>query len=316
MSRSDGQRSLVPNGERAAAPFLKWAGGKGQLLAQLEPLLPAAFGRYIEPFVGGGAMFFHLHNLGRLAGGAVLSDLNAELMNCYRVVQDEAALPELISALRKHARHASSAEYFYRVRAWDRKPDFLEQRSPVARAARTIFLNKTCYNGLYRLNSKGQFNVPYGKWAKPPRLFDEAKLKACHRALQGVELRCEGFEACLDWAKEGDFVYLDPPYHPLSRTASFTTYTGSEFRERHQRRLAEVFRVLAERGALLMLSNSATPLVRRLYPAFRMETVQARRAINCQGGGRAGVEEVVVVSYPPAGAGGFPVAAGARHGCG
>jgi DNA adenine methylase len=227
----------------------------------------------------------------------VLNDRNAELMNCYRVVQHEGSVAELLERLRRHARHVMDRDYYYRVRAWDREADFLERRSPVERAARTLFLNHTCYNGLYRLNRKGQFNVPYGKWARPPGLFDEGNLWACHRALQDVELRQESFEHCLDWATRGDFVYLDPPYHPVSRTASFTTYTGFEFRERDQRRLAEVFGQLDARGCLVMLSNSATPLIRRLYRGYRTETVLAGRSISCRGKGRGKIEELVVMNY-------------------
>jgi len=293
----DGQASLGLGAAPPAAPFVKWAGGKGQLLAQLAPLLPPRVGRHVEPFVGGGALFFHLHSLGRLGHGAVLSDRNAELMNCYRVVQHAESVAELLERLRRHARHAMDRDDYYRVRGWDREADFVERRSAVERAARTLFLNHTCYNGLYRLNRKGQFNVPYGKWARPPSLCDEGNLWACHRALQGVELREESFEACLDWAAKGDFVYLDPPYHPTSRTASFTTYTGFEFREREQRRLADVFRQLDARGCLVMLSNSATPLIRRLYRGYRIDTVLAARAISCKGKGRGKVEELVVRSY-------------------
>ena len=294
------QQGLGLDAERPAAPFLKWAGGKGRLLAQLDPLLPRRLGRYVEPFVGGGAMFFHLRGGGRLGRGAVVSDCNGELVNCFRVVGDAAALPALIARLGEHAEHAMDRAYYYGVRAWDREAGFRERRSPVERAARTVFLNHTCYNGLYRLNRKGQFNLPYGKWTRPPSLFDEGTLWACHRALQGASVREESFEACLARAQPGDFVYLDPPYHPRSRTASFTTYTGVEFRERDQRRLAELYRALDARGCLLMLTNSATPLVRRLYNGFRIETALAARAISCKGRGRGKVEELVVINYAAA----------------
>ena len=290
------QRTPLPDGTLPASPFLKWAGGKGQLLRQLDPLLPPRFDRYIEPFLGGGALFFHLHNQRRLQHGAILNDLNAEVMNCYRVVQDAAALPRLIARLRRHAGRVLDKDYYYRVRAWDRTPTF-RRRSPVARAARTLFLNHTCYNGLYRLNLSGQFNVPYGRWRRPPGLFREDNLWACHRALQRVELRQETFELCLARARPGDFVYLDPPYHPLSPTASFTTYTGTEFREEHQRRLAELFRELDRRGCLLLLSNSATALIRRLYRAWRSETLLAARAINSKAAGRRNIQELAVVNY-------------------
>ncbi len=147
------------------------------------------------------------------------------------------------------------------------------------------------------MNSRGQFNVPYGRWLRPPGVFDEANLWACHAALQGAELHCGGFEAALAWAQAGDFVYLDPPYDPLSATASFTAYTGAEFRERDQERLAEVFRALDARGCLLLLNNSATPLVRRLYRGYRTETLLAARAISSRADGRGQVEELAVRNY-------------------
>jgi DNA adenine methylase len=292
VSRADTQPGL---GAAPAAPFLKWAGGKGRLLAQFDPLFPRSFRRYIEPFVGGGAVFFYLHNLGRLGHGAVLSDRNPELMNTWRAVQNPELLPRLIQALEEHAGHVLDRDYYHAVRGWDRQASFRD-RSAVDRAARTLFLNKTCYNGLYRLNKRGQFNVPYGKWARPPRLFREETLWACHRALQGVTLVEEDFPDCMRRAREGDFVYLDPPYHPLSPTASFTTYTGSEFRESDQRRLAELFRELAGRGCLVMMSNSATPLIRSLYKGFRRETVRVGRAISCRGSGRGEIDELVVLN--------------------
>jgi len=288
-------RELLP--APPASPFVKWAGGKAQLLGQLEPLLPKQFGRYIEPFVGGGALFFHLYNLGRITKGAILSDLNAELMNCYRVLRHKARVAELIELLRRHARRVMDADYYYRVRAWDRQRDFLERRSPVERAARTIFLNHACYNGLYRLNSKGQFNVPYGKWARPPRLFNEDNLWACRRALQGIKVHQESFESCIEWAEKGDFIYLDPPYDPLSPTSSFTTYTGAVFGTGDQRGLADVFRDLDEFGCLLLLTNSATPLIRRIYRGYRMESLLAARPISCKGTGRGKIQELAVLNY-------------------
>lgn len=290
------QRALALDTPARATPFLKWAGGKGQLLAQLEVRVPESFGRYIEPFVGGGALFFRLHAQGRLGGGALLNDRNPELIDCYRVVQDAARLDRLIERLHEHGRHVMDSDYYYTVRAWDRRAGFRESHGTIERAARTLFLNHTCYNGLYRLNKSGQFNVPYGKWSRPPSLFGENNLRACHEALQGVELREESFEDCLRRAQAGDFVYLDPPYHPVSSTASFTTYTGFEFREQHQRRLAEVYGELDGRGCRLLLSNSATPLIRRLYGGCRIETVLATRAISCNGKGRGKVQELLILN--------------------
>ena len=297
MSDAAGQRQLGLTAPARAQPFVKWAGGKGRLLGQLAPLLPPRFARYVEAFAGGGALFFHLHNLERLHRGALLNDLNPELMNCYRVIQDQASLPHLITRLRDHAAHVAEADYYYRVRALDRAPDYRDRHGPVERAARTLFLNHTCYNGLYRLNRRGQFNVPYGKWSRPPRIFREASLWACHGALQGVELCQEGFAPLLDRARPGDFVYLDPPYHPLSPTSSFTTYNGVAFGEAAQRRLAAAFEALDARGCLVLLSNSATPLIRGLYHRHRGETLLAPRAINSKPTGRGKIEEVAVRNY-------------------
>lgn len=278
-------------------PFVKWAGGKGQLLGQFEPLFPLHFNRYVEPFVGGGAVFFRLYNQGRIGDGAILNDLNEELMTCYEVIRDRVA--DLIEELRRHESYKTDKDYFYKVRGWDRKPDFHE-RSSVERAARTILLNRTCYNGLYRVNSRGQFNVPFGSY-KNPTICDEDNLRAVSQALQGVELYSEDFEECVDWAEPGDFVYLDPPYHPLSETASFTSYTRDDFEKADQIRLEEVFHQLDEIGCLVMLSNSDTPFIRKLYDGYgyRRKEVIARRAISCKGDGRGGVSELVVLNYEP-----------------
>lgn len=276
-----------------AAPFVKWAGGKSQLLEQFEPLFPAHFNRYIEPFVGGGAVFFHLHNQGQIGDGVVLNDMNKDLMTCYEVIQDQ--VDQLIEELRRHEAHKTDKSYFYEIREWDRKPGFKE-RSPVERAARTIFLNRTCYNGLYRVNSRGQFNVPFGSY-KNPTICDEDNLRAVSWALQGIKLYSEDFERCVDWVEPGDFVYLDPPYHPLSETSSFTSYTRDDFGEADQRRLAETFRQLDRKGCRVMLSNSCTPFIRELYKGYRRKKVIARRAISCKGDGRGGVSELVFWNY-------------------
>ena len=276
-----------------ATPFVKWAGGKSQLLEQFEPLFPAQFKKYIEPFVGGGAVFFHLYNQGRIGDGVILNDLNEELMNCYKVIRDQ--VDELIQELRRHEPHKTEKSYFYKIRSWDRKPDFKE-RNPVERAARTIFLNRTCYNGLYRVNSRGQFNVPFGSY-KNPTICDEDNLRAVSQALQGVELRSEDFEHCVKWAGPGDFLYLDPPYYPLSETASFTSYTRDDFGKADQIRLAEVFRKLDRKGCLVMLSNSYTSFVRQLYADYRQVVVTATRAISCRGDGRSAIPELVILNY-------------------
>jgi len=278
-----------------AAPFVKWAGGKSQLLEQFEPLFPVQFNRYVEPFVGGGAVFFHLYSQGRIDDGVILNDLNEELTTCYEVIRDK--VDDLIGELRRHESFKMEESYFYEVRKWDRRPDFHE-RGPVERAARMMFLNKTCYNGLYRVNSRNQFNVPFGRY-KNPTICDEENLRAVSQALQGVELHSEDFERCVEWAERGDFIYFDPPYHPLSETASFTSYTKEDFTKDDQTRLEKVFRQLDEMGCQVMLSNSCTPFIQDLYDSntYKKVEVNARRAISCKGDGRSSIPELVILNY-------------------
>lgn len=279
-----------------ARPFLKWAGGKGQLLTELMQRMPPRFARYHEPFVGGGALFFHLWNHGRLRKGGVLSDFNPELIACYQAVRDH--VEELIARLLEHKPHFADREYFYEIRSWDRRPGFAE-RPLVERAARTIFLNRTCYNGLYRLNNKGQFNAPFGNY-KNPLIVDPENMREASRALQHVELHSSDFAAVLERAAPGDFVYFDPPYVPVSATASFTHYTHQGFNEVAQRRLADVCAELTARGCMLMLSNSSTALAHELYaaaPGMISAVVQASRKINCDGKKRGFVDELIVANY-------------------
>lgn len=281
-----------------ARPFLKWAGGKGQLLPELQARLPARFRRYHEPFVGGGALFFSLWNSGRLRGGASLSDFNPELIACYEVVRDQAE--ELIDYLLQLKPRFADKAFFYEIRGWDRQPDFHE-RPKVERAARTIFLNRTCYNGLYRLNNRRQFNAPFGNY-KNPLIVDPENIREVSRALSNVELRTGDFAEVLDRAEPGDFVYFDPPYVPLSATASFTHYTHAGFDAAQQRRLAGVFAALAERGCYVMLSNSYTEFTREIYrqavgPDLVSYVVQASRKINCDGKKRGFVDELIVCNY-------------------
>lgn len=289
------QSSLTIEAPSAVRPFIKWAGGKGQLLPELSQRLPCCFRRYHEPFVGGAALFFHLHNTGRLRHGAVLSDYNRELILCYEVVRDD--VEPLIEVLREHHQHRLDRDYFMHIRGWDRQPGF-EQRSPVERAARTIFINRTCYNGLYRLNNKGQFNAPFGYYTNP-LICDPENMRAVSRALQGVELLVEDFSRVAERAEPGDMVYFDPPYVPVSATASFTHYTGQTFGPDDQRRLADLFDTLMERGVYVMLSNSHTPLTCELYGlrAVSKSVVLASRKINCDGRKRGSVEELIVCSY-------------------
>ncbi len=285
-------------GDRTVAPeaqaFLKWAGGKAQLLDQFEPYFPKWIASYCEPFLGGGAVFFHLKaRFPRMR--VALRDNNAELINAYQVVRD-AVLP-LMHSLDEHLRNFQSEgeRYYYRVRSQH------ELKGEVDRAARMIFLNKTCYNGLWRVNARGQFNVPIGSY-KPERvsLYDRGNLVAASSALGGVDLAVQDFRQTLPAISAGDFVYVDPPYYPLSPTASFTSYTKEDFGKTEQEDLSALFADAACRGVQLMLSNSDTPFIRSLYNGFALHSVKARRAVNCDGAKRGRISELVVLSGQPA----------------
>lgn len=264
-------------------PFLKWAGGKTQLLARLLPLVPRD-GRYFEPFLGGGALFFR-----SLPTCAVLSDANASLITAWQVVRDD---PEGLIALLAEYRACHGETFYYEMRARFNSACLC----PRELAAAFIYLNKTGFNGLYRENLRGHHNVPYGRY-RNPSIFDPGVIRAVSRALRHVALRHGDFTEVLDAAAEGDFVYFDPPYHPVSSTARFTAYTRNAFGEAQQERLAEVFRTLDARGCRVLLSNSDTPYIRALYKGYRIERVSASRAISCVGSKRGDVSEVLVRNY-------------------
>ncbi len=262
-------------------PFLKWAGGKQQLIKDIAPYAPKKFNRYFEPFVGGGAVFFHLN-----PGKAVLADVNEELINCYTVIRDN--VEALLESL---DHHENSSEYFYAMRATE--PETL---STIARASRFIYLNRTCFNGLYRVNKKGQFNVPFGKY-KNPNFKQTDRLMEAHAALQKVELVIGDFKTVTKEPAKGDFIYLDPPYHPLDGYADFKRYDKNFFGEEDHIILAETFAELSRRGCYVMLSNSDTPFTRELYKNWNVRTVFAKRLINCDATKRKGVNELIVTNY-------------------
>ncbi len=270
--------------ENRARPILKWAGGKARLLPQLVAHFPRSFSRYVEPFLGSGAVFLALEG----DVPALVSDSNPELFNLYTVVRDRPE--ELMRALDGLTRRYSEA-FYYRIRA--RKP-----ADPVARAARTVFLNKTGYNGLYRQNSRGGFNVPFGKREHCPALYDEKKLAAVGERLRRANLECEGFQAVIGEAGPGDFVYCDPPYEPLSKTSSFNAYNGGNFTPEDQEQLRDACAGAAVRGAAVAVSNSSAPFIRQLYRDFDIRTVMARRAINSKAGARGAIAEVLVLMGP------------------
>jgi len=281
----------APNIARVEAqPFLKWAGGKAQLLVQFDKLFPKEIDRYFEPFLGGGAVFFHLkarfpHMI------AHLRDNNDELVNTYIAVRDYPK--ELMRRLDKHlAEFRSDRErYYYLVRSWHHLP----KAETVERAARMIFLNKTCFNGLWRVNGRGEFNVPIGSHANPA-LYDIDNILAASWALRDAHLSTQDFRDTLNETRNGDFIYIDPPYYPLSPTASFTSYTKEDFGGEEQRELAALFAAAAKRGVRLMLSNSDTAFVGKLFSGFEVKIVRARRAINCDGKKRGKIDEVVVLA--------------------
>jgi len=266
--------------------FVKWAGGKSQLLSQLIPLFPKKFNRYIEPFVGSGAVLFYI--LQKYPDKEVIiSDVNKDLIKSYKVIKENVEV--LIKKLREHQRKHSK-EYYYTIRLVD--PETL---SDVDKAARFIYLNKTCFNGLYRVNAKGKFNVPIGSY-KNPDIVQEDRLRAVSKLLRNVKILNESFEGVLKYVKKDDFVYFDPPYYPLNGN-SFTTYHHDNFLDEAHKKLAEVFKELSKRGCYCMESNSDTAFIKKLYFEHSISTVKATRLINCRSEGRGIINEVVILNY-------------------
>jgi DNA adenine methylase len=271
--------------EAVPAPFLKWAGGKRQLVERILAFAPDGIETYYEPFLGGGAVFFAMAGR-RLFRRAIVGDANQELVLCYQAIQSQ--VERVIRALRLHR---YEERYYYRVR--DLEPGELD--AP-ARAARLIYLNRCGYNGLYRVNRRGRFNVPFGRYTRP-LICDEGRLRAAAAALRDVQIRSGDFEDRMLEATATDFVYLDPPYVPLSKTSSFTSYAQRHFGEEEQARLAKALRALGERGVPALLSNSDCDLTRKLYRGLPKRKVPVRRAINSVATGRGAVRELLVKSY-------------------
>ena len=266
-------------------PFIKWAGGKQRLIRELVSRMPANYHRYFEPFLGGGALFFFLR-----PEHAYLSDINDSLVNTYNAVKNNT--DKLITDLKKHV---YEKEYFYEVRNADRTSEF-KYWSDIEKASRFIFLNKTCFNGLHRVNSKGQFNTPFGRY-KNPTIVDEPNLKLCSKALETANLKVQSFLDIEEQAMEGDFVYFDPPYAPINSTSNFTSFAKEGFDDDMQLALRDLCARLDKRGVMWMQSNSAVPLIENLYKDYKIERISALRAINSKANSRGKIDEVVITNY-------------------
>ena len=270
------------------APVVKWVGGKRQLMNQIDALLPKKISTYYEPFIGGGAVLFYLK-----PQKAVVSDLNGELINLYTVIKNNT--DELIEDLK---RHKNESQYFYEIREQDRDKSIFDKLTNVERASRLIYLNKTCFNGLFRVNSSGEFNTPFGNY-KNPNIVNEPTLRAVSNYFNKADVAfcCQDYAITLQEAKKGSFAYLDPPYDPVSDTSSFTGYNKGGFNRNEQIRLKEACDKLDSKGVKFLLSNSSTKFIKDLYKGYDIITVQAKRSINSVAEKRGEIEEVLVRNY-------------------
>lgn len=270
-------------------PFVKWVGGKRQLLVELHERLPDSFGKYHEPFIGGGALFFSLSPT-----RAVISDLNTELINVYKVIKR--SVEDLIVDLKQHK---NESDYYYALRNIDRDPEAYSELTDVQRASRFIYLNKTCFNGLYRVNKQGFHNAAFANH-KNPTIVDEANLREVAEVLKPVRIECMPFLGVRKFVAEGDFVYFDPPYAPPEKKkvkGNFTSYTIDRFDSSDLIDLVNLCKWLDSKGVYWMVSNNDTQVVRDLFHEFHVDTVQAARSVNCDGRGRGKVPEVLIRNY-------------------
>ena len=271
-------------------PFVKWAGGKRQIMDKLKNYIPYEFNTYYEPFIGGGALLFELS-----PKNAVINDSNKELMNVYECIKDENKYTKMCNEL-SHYETNHSEEFYFEIRNKDRDKTKFNKMADYKRAARTIYLNKACFNGLYRVNSKNEFNVPFNKKNKI-NTYDAQNLGIIHSYLNfsNVKILSVDFEESVKEAKKGDFIYFDPPYD--SDTTTFNSYTEEGFGKEEQIRLARVYKELDERGCFVMLSNHNTKLVNELYKDYNINIIEAKRNINSNGKKRGNVEEVIITNY-------------------
>jgi DNA adenine methylase len=277
------------NSNKLVTPFLKWVGGKRQLIPSIVAHLPKNIKayNYIEPFIGGGAILFYLQ-----PKNAIINDLNKELINVYEVVRNN--LDELVCDLKKHKNEPG---YFYQIRALDRTDEFVNL-NPVQRASRVIYLNKTCFNGLYRVNNAGEFNAPFGRYANP-NIVNEPTLKAVHKYLNSnnIQISCKDYSEVLKKLDRKSFVYLDPPYHPISENSNFTGYVRGGWNMFDQVDLKTACDELHQNGIKFLLSNSSAGFIKDLYKDYKIITVKANRAVNSNGADRGEVDEVLIKNY-------------------
>lgn len=285
-------RWLIVKKNILVAPVLKWVGGKRQLIEDIEPLIPKKISTYVEPFLGGAAILFHLQ-----PKKAIINDFNAELMNVYKVIEENPNA--LIAILEKH-QEFNSEEYYYEIRSLDRIPDYKEL-SREEKAGRILYLNKTCYNGLFRVNSSGQFNAPYGKY-KNPAIVNDVTIKAVSNYFNSANIKFLNgdYKEALKGLRKGTFVYLDPPYMPVSSSSNFTGYTENGFGYEKQVELRNECLKLNKRGIKFLQSNSYTPEILELYSdssVFTIKVVQAKRSINSKSDKRGEISEVLIYNY-------------------
>lgn len=283
--------SFTPD-NREMRPFVKWAGGKTQILSKIKALLPDKWNRYYEPFIGGGALLFSI-----APNDFVINDMNDELISAYRCFCNDTSFSRFIGELKKHEQ-SHSEEYYLKIRAMDREPGFNLYPTYI-RAARMVYLNKACFNGLYRVNSRGFFNVPSGK-KKTVNTYSEENVNAIHKYFQTskVVILQGDYSKAVSSARNGDFVYFDPPFDTFEKKKNgFTSYTESGFGRQQQKELADVYKVLSEKGVKCMLSNHNTALINELYKNFNIHVITAKRMINSDANGRGDVEEVLITNY-------------------
>lgn len=276
---------------KLVAPVVKWVGGKRQLLPEIKKYSPKKYNTYFEPFVGGGAVLFELQ-----PKNAIVNDINKELINLYSVIQNN--VDDLIEKLSDTESYSNTSDCYYRVRELDREPQKYNKMTGVDRAARILYLNKTCYNGLYRVNSMGEFNSPFGSY-KNPNIVNSITLKAVSKYFNesNIKFLNGDFEKTVKTAKKDDFVYFDPPYAPISKTSNFTGYNENGFGENEQIRLKELCDTLDKKGVKFLLSNSDCEFIRELYKDYNIVTIKAKRTINSNANNRGAISEVLIRNY-------------------